>query len=270
MKTSRLGIVVCASVALVAQPASASLVQIVGGFTSFSGNVGGCGGFISTTINGIDVTPTTGCDPVTFQAPLTMSLGTAQSVKFSTQPWYESTDQLRNLIAFTPAPPQQVAAKGDIFWMGTFTFENGIWNGYANFQLSLKTSSLDPLFNGHPMDVTVQLLLTSNTGTPQQNADTIYISEYTSLGSFRVYELADSPIGTNVGKVQLYGKIGSLIPVYFTDPDGGFLNSSVTAELDSPVPEPATWFAGLAMAVGWIARRRGLERNVRCAMDNQV
>ena len=66
------------------------------------------------------------------------------------------------------------------------------------------------------------------------------------------------PGASNTGTIDLYGRIGSLIPTGFADPQGVLLLPSIPVVVSS-VPEPAGWaslLAGVAIVAG-LARRRG-------------
>jgi hypothetical protein len=65
----------------------------------------------------------------------------------------------------------------------------------------------------------------STSNTPQQNADTYTLLNATgdtlNLNHMQVYELADSPTGSNMGTADLYGQIGSLDLTALSNPEGG-------------------------------------------------
>ena len=243
--------------------ASASLVSVTGGFNGYSGLVGGCGQF-HTSINGQDVTPTSGCDPSAFTAPLTLSFAATSSVTFFGSQF--GTDLTHNMIAFTPAAPQDVAGVGSIFDLGTLSFTNGIWfgtNAAATFHITLTTVSSDPALNGKVLDDSITLFITPNDfstpKTPAENADFIYFTSFSGIGSERVYELNDSPTGSNTGSGELFGKIGSLIPTSFKNPTGAaFIDAGVGAEPSAAVPEPGTiGLLGLGLlGLGMASRKR--------------
>lgn len=81
----------------------------------------------------------------------------------------------------------------------------------------------------------------------------------TSLGSVRVYERAYQPAGNpgNTGSVDLYARIGSLIPTRFSNPSSGaFLSASLDPVTSIPEPATAAMLSlGLAL-LGAAARRR--------------
>lgn len=73
-----------------------------------------------------------------------------------------------------------------------------------------------------------------------------------------VYEV-ESGLG-NTGSVDLYGRIGSLLPTAFSDPQGSI---TLQPAIPSVVPEPSNWallLVGLA-CIGGIGVRRGQRRD---------
>ena len=137
------------------------------------------------------------------------------------------------------------------------TFTNGIWSGEADFGFSIiandTTTGVLHTFTGF---VHLGLTPNSNTATPDQNADFVYLTNASgtalidpltnaTLPSLRAYELADSPNGSNTVTADLYGVFGSLDPTRFANATGGeFLDKSLTTTPGGPptnqVPEPAT------------------------------
>jgi hypothetical protein len=240
-------------------PASASLITISGNFGQYIGPVGYPPGHPEyngngpTLFNGVQVDPTSpssrpGVGLVTHDfAP-----GTS-SVEF----WIENAFEVRNLLQFTPAPEQDVQL-GQEFLIGTFTVQNGNWlgglsEGDPRFTFSAITSSSDPSLDGHIFSDSIEYRITQNDATnpPQDNADLFFFLGRPDLGSMSVYELFDSPIGSNLGSIDLYGRIGSLIPTRFANAQGGAFIGSLPAA----APEPgisALLIAGLAV----ISRRR--------------
>ncbi len=257
-----------------ALPAHATLITVTGGFTGFSGTAGG-GGFEST-INGQVVCPTAGCDvergaaSVGFGSPVS-------SVSFSDTDF--GSPETPNFVSFTPAAQQNVVL-GQEFLLGTFTYSNGDWFGDATFGFSLTTVVHDALplpadlfLDGHQfLDALVVRVTTGAQPTPEAAADFIDFAGRPDLGSFRVYELSNSPIGTNTGTIDFYGRIGSLIPTRFANPAGGFLDSSVDLVPSGqppggpvvPVPEPNVLpllALGIPALVAGVRRRIGQSRH---------
>lgn len=96
------------------------------------------------------------------------------------------------------------------------------------------------------------------------NADYFYLQGASGplidLGSVRVYESANQPPGNpgNTGSVDLYARIGSLVPTAFKNPSGGVFLSASLDPIVSGVPEPDTYallLAGLAL-IGSVGARR--------------
>ena len=205
-----------------------------------------------------------------------------------------SGPQTRNSISFTPTTGANVNV-GDLFKLGTFTFTNGGWLGGDGlpdsfFVMALRTVSADPDLNGHDLITYLGLHVTTGyspdssaySADPVDNADYIYLDSdpfhtldsdpFPTFGSLAiigyagVYEAEPAlqpPGGSNTGSVDLYGKIGSLIPTGFANPQGGaILRSSIPVVANdvvaNTVPEPASWALLLAGSgiVSAVARRR--------------
>lgn len=92
--------------------------------------------------------------------------------------------------------------------------------------------------------------------TPAEDADYFYFAERPDLGYVGVYESYNLPPGgDSFGSIELYGRIGSLIPTRFDSASGVLLASEIPT---APVPEPenyAMMLAGLGL-LGWVGRRR--------------
>ena len=251
--------------------AGAALVSVTGGFLSYSGPTGfddvsvlGITG-AQTLVNGNVVMPTApipGFEAFPGIGTAVVPFGSAvPSVEF----WIVRDDpanpgtqieDLRNFIGFAPAAPQSVSAAGQEFLLGTFSLQNGTFWAFADLTLRfrLTTVSSDPTLNGHVFEDTLQWVTTPNGGpplTPADRADFFYFLGHPGLGTMRVFEAFD---GTNTGTIDLYGRIGSLIPTRFADATGG---AFIGPGIPTAVPGPATPFL-LVLGCGLLAlvRRR--------------
>jgi hypothetical protein len=239
-------------------PAHASLVSVTGGFTSFSGPVESASNpslslNVQTLVNSIEVTAQSAISGFEdeFTAPgQGIGLGsiTFASPQSSVEFWISVNgvdEGLRNLISFTPGPAVDVTV-GAEFLLGTFTITNGTFlGGRGNHALgfTLTTVSTDPALDGHTFTDSLSFVITlyANNNTPEQNADYFFFSGNPGLGTMRAYELFDSPTGSNTGTIELYGKIGSLIPTRLDNAKGGvFFNSSTGPIPSNQVPLPGT------------------------------
>lgn len=163
-----------------------------------------------------------------------------------------------NEMRFDGAPVTDVAL-GDTFRIGTITVTNGIWFSSAQADLTVRTFSDDSAFDGHMFSDTLRYVVTVNDedgfgGTPENRADYVEFVNRPGLGRIRVLEAIDADVGPNTGSVELWGRIGSLEPLYLANAQGGVFVQAV--------PEPGTWamlVAGLA-GVGAMARRRPSDR----------
>jgi hypothetical protein len=241
-----------------AMPASASLITLAGSFGSFSGPVAyppsspDWGGFGPSVINGTEVSPTSPSSRAGVGLVSNHALGTS-SVEF-----YDD-GEAHNLLQFTPGADVDVIFLGQEFLIGTFTLQNGNWfgglgEGDSLFTFSVTTSSSDPLFDGHTFSDTIVFHVTQFApgNTPQQNADVFSFLGRSDLGTMSVYESSDSPTGSNIGTIDFYGRIGSLIPTRFANAAGG-------AFIGATVPEPGIHtliLAGLGLATFASRRRR--------------
>jgi hypothetical protein len=269
---------------VVTSPAFADAIRVTGAFTSFSGVVFGdlgptmfsfcpadtCAGPVGT--GQFQVCPDSGCST---------DVGMATNVPIGGNPTFDIASRLfftaaggtENALLFRAASfPDPNDPGPNNFKIGTLTFINGLWTGNAKFGFSIvatdSTISRTERFDGF-----INLQLTSpNTGTPQQNADYIYITNSAGvpvanpltlkpLPSIRAYELADSPTGSNSVTVDIRGAFGSLDFLSFENPtEGGFLDVSLTDELAGPpasqVPEPATFvLIGSVLGIATLKRK---------------
>lgn len=217
---------------LMVLPTAQADVSVTGGFTGFSGVVGdGDPNSVQNFLNNQLICPAGGCSTgVNGFATTTFAMTPAvdffvKELAFNGQK-DEVVEDIHNLVQFTPAPAVNVGL-GTEFKLGTFTLANGIWTGNrADFAFQLTSVSSDPALDGFTFDGVVRMQITQNTGTPQQNGDMFsLISSSDGLailpGPVFVYELSDSPVGTNIGTVDLYGRIDSLVPTRLANPTGG-------------------------------------------------
>jgi hypothetical protein len=265
---------------VVSGTAQAERITVTGAFTSFSGVVlgggqsfmqfcpaGACGGpgpgpFTST------ICPDAGCTSALGLA--TRSLGGRPNQDTTSQLFFRVSGNPRNALIFR-ANSLLDDASPSRFKLGTLTFTNGLWTADATIGFSIVADT--PIHQPHRFTGLVSMRLTPNTGTPQQNADFITLTDAAgnpvvspltleNLGSVRAYELDDSPTGGNTVTVDLFGQFGSLNLTDFANPVGdGFLDASITAELAGPVaviPEPSTCtLVAVALGfIGFIAQRR--------------
>jgi hypothetical protein len=160
-----------------------------------------------------------------------------------------------SLLAWTPAT-SVIPSDGSPFEFGTLTITNGIFFFEANFDITFTTIASDgnPVYDNKTFSDTLRYTVTPNTGTDEQNADTVNFVNHSDLrGGFpTVYEAASAH--PNTGTVQLWGTVGSLDPLFFANPTGGVVIQSAVAA----VPEPPEWLlmlAGMAVLTGAMARR---------------
>jgi len=186
---------------------------------------------------------------------------------------FDDSKSGENGIAFTPAPATNVVA-GQEFLVGTFTFINGGWFGSiplsdgstyvypeSEFGFRLATQSSDATLNGHTFVGTVRLHVTGTLDPdPIYDADYFYIPECPECGYVGVFESYNAPAGSNnVGSVDFYAKIGSLIPTRFANSLGLVLASEIPV---APVPLPAT-FPLLMSGLGLVATLRRRQSSLR-------
>jgi PEP-CTERM motif len=191
-----------------------------------------------------------------------------------------SNPQVRNRIAFTPTVGADVNV-GDTFKLGTFSFQNGAWLGDfpdGTFEYRIRTASSNPALDGHSFVGYIDFHVTSGLSAdgqiastdPVANADYFYFRPdpfnpgSVPVGFVGVYEaesILQPPGGSNTGTIDLYGRIGSLIPEYFANPQGVTLQASLPVVPNAPVPEPSTWallLLGLAASAAEGKRRQAV------------
>lgn len=235
-------------------PAAAALVTIAAEFTSFAGVVGSDGQF-ETYINGDLVCPDAGCG--TGIGSLSYALAVAANgISFQNSSF--GVLQPVNEIVFTPAAPQNTEL-GEQFLLGTLSYENGTWFTDPEFGIELTTQSADPALDGLVFSDVLHLSITTNlpTNTPRQNADFLAFVNDPGLGSLRAYELADSPNGSNLVSIDVYGVINSLhVTELANATGGGFFDPSVRLDPSAPEPTASSLLLAGASGLAWLRRRR--------------
>lgn len=193
-------------------------------------------------------------------------LPAAQGIEF----WqsFDGSKDGVNAIAFAPAPATTVVV-GEEFMFGTLSLTNGGWFGSiplagggsyvypeSAFGFVLTTHSADAALDGHQFTGTVRFHVTATASSdPALDADYFYILERPDLGYVGAFESYNTPSGSNTGTIALWGRIGSLVPTRFDDPEGVVLAASLPAE---PVPLPAALVLALAPLTLLARRRRGV------------
>jgi hypothetical protein len=115
----------------------------------------------------------------------------------------------------------------------------------------VSTESDDPDFDDKLFKDTLMYIVTPNNGiSPGDDADYAFFVGRPDLGEIRVYEAA-SGLG-NTGSIELWGRVGSLIPTEFRNATGGVFLNPFTA-----VPEPNAVLLLAAGLLGLVNRRRG-------------
>jgi hypothetical protein len=270
--TSALVALLGAAAALTATPAHAFKITPVGEFTNFyTDNVYDTTGDFKVVnrVNGQQVCawgPAVGSSTTydcSLDGPTGIELapGTTR-VEWQVQPlFFPPWD--RNVVKFTAGPTQVVAGTGPAnrFLFGTLEFENGAWSStytelsyFLNFLVDgVRVSEFE--YSG---TLVVQGTVNSPNKLPAENADFVYLRSEPQLGTLRAFELFDSPSGSNVVSVEIWGYLNSVHFDSFENVRGaGFVDPGLSLE-PTPVPEPATLAllgAGLA-GLGFTRRRR--------------
>jgi hypothetical protein len=229
-------------------------VRTDGVFTSYSGDVAPVGSpTVDTHVNGVPVPPTQ--PPVivndVLQGELALPPGTT-SVEFKVADGFGGF-LLPSVLSWTPAVSAVPSTPDGSFLFGTFGITNGVFFFEATFDMTFTTVSSDPDFDGKTFSDTVHYVVTPNTGaTDFDNADYIYLENHPDLIPPQV-RINEGSSGT----VELWGKVGSLDPLFFANPTGGVQLFQTT-----PIPEPevfALMLAGL-LGVGAASRRQRRRR----------
>ena len=228
-------------------------VETAGVFTDYSGDAHPVGSpTVLTHINGVPVVPTASA-PVNnvVQGELALPAGTT-SVEFKIADGFGDF-VLPSVVSWTPAVSAVPAAPDGSFKFGTFGITNGIFFFEATFAMTFTTASSDPNFDGKTFSDILHYVVTPNNGVSAfDDADYIFLENNPGLDppAVRINE------GSS-GTVELWGKVGSLDPLFFANPTGGVQLFQTT-----PIPEPevlALMLVGL-LGVGVAARRERRRR----------
>jgi hypothetical protein len=143
-----------------------------------------------------------------------------------------------NLISYTPAVVSDPGGLGIPFKFGTFNFVNGLFFGYATFDVTFTTYSQDPQFNGRTFSDTILYQLSGSQ----------------TFVTFRNHPNLIPLVLNGSGSVDLWGAVNSLDPLFFANPTGG-----ITIGTAAAVPESSEWIlmlSGLVVMGQFAARRR--------------
>jgi hypothetical protein len=211
---------------------------------------------LQTFINGVQVVPSVPANVINGveQGELALPAGTT-SVEFKAGDGVSFN--LASLVSWTPAVSQEPTAPDGTFKFGTFTITNGIFFFQANFDMTFTTVSTDPAFNGRTFSDSLSYIVTPNNGVSTfDDADYIELANHPDLSPPQV-RIDEGTTGT----VDLYGRVGSLDPLFFANPTGG-------VQLAAPVPEPSEWLlmlTGMAATL-WLVRRRRYSGSIPAAL----
>jgi len=246
--------------------ARASSVTVTGGFTGFSGLASGTftttppGGpgqcdpffraFVAGSLVNAPICTSRTAGPATYEFPSMMSSFEFYEVQFIAG---VPNELAHNGFSFTSAGAQVPNAINGNYLLGTLTFTNGTWFGTGpvnSFHIVLTTSSSDSTLDNHTLSA--DLILDIRVGnTPVDNGDCFSFFQF-QLGQVCAFE-PGVPGQTNTVSVDLFGRIGSLIPTEFANVTGGFLLPPTT----TAVPEPVSLIlVGTGFAAGLRRRRR--------------
>jgi hypothetical protein len=282
-------ILVCPIVAL--GVAQADVLNVSASFSTFSGIVFG-GGVTSPFVDGGEgsiiqagpgdalgqplqrICPDTGCADIGQATNYALPSG-SQTVRF----WLGGVSGGApfnlpvNAISFIPT--STLGDPKSEFQIGTLTFENGEWTGDVDLGLSIRVDDAT-LGTEYDFQGFVHMRLTPNIGSPQVNADFLYLTNASGIAlqdpitgallpSLRVFELGDDPSG-NIGSADLWATTGSLDPTRFTNVTGAaFLDPSlVDAPSGASTPEPGSpILVGAALLIWFVWRARTVNPQVR-------
>ena len=249
----RRSLAVCAGLAILSSAATAQ-VETEGVFTKIHRRrAPRRNPFSVAHINGVPVVPT--FPPViingVLQGELALPAGTT-SVEFKVADGFGGFN-LPSVLTWTPAVSALPSTPDGSFLFGTFGITNGIFFFEATFEMTFTTASSDRRLRRQDLQRHPPLHRHAEHGaTDFDNADYIYLENHPGLNppSVRINE------GSS-GTVELWGKVGSLDPLFFANPTGGVQLFQTT-----PIPEPevlALMLVGL-LGVGAAARRERRRR----------
>ncbi len=194
------------------------------------------------------------------QGELALAAGTT-SVEFKNRQVGFVDFNTPSLIAFTGTTQPNPVSTNDQFLLGTLSLTNGIFFFQAGADITVSTASDDIAFDGKFFNDTLQYIVTPNNGISHaDDADYAFFVGRPDLGQVRVYEAA-SGLG-NTGSIELWGRVGSLIPTAFRNATGGVFVNPLTA-----VPEPG--IVSL-LAVGFLSVAAGRRRRATSSTNSAV
>lgn len=187
-----------------------------------------------------------------------LSLPTAtQSVEFKSRQVGLPDFATPTLIAFSGTSQANPSSTNDDFLLGSLTLTNGIFFFQAGVDITVSTASDDLAFDGKMFNDILQYIVTPNNGiSHEDDADYAFFVGRPDLGQVRVYEAA-SGLG-NTGSIELWGRVGSLIPTAFRNATGGVFLNPFTA-----VPEPGVVSL---LAAGFLSLVAGRRRRQKSSM----
>ena len=244
----RRSLALCVGLAILSG-AALGQVETQGSFTSYRGDAYPVGSpTFLTHINGVPVVAPVPTDIVNgvVQGELALPAGTT-GVEFKIADGFGGF-LLPSEVSWTPAVSAIPAAPDGSFLFGTFFIKNGIFFFEATFEVTFTTVSSDPNFDGKTFSDILHYVVTPNNGVSAfADADYIFLENQPGLNppTVRINE------GSS-GTVELWGKVGSLDPLFFANPTGG-----VQLFQTPPIPEPevlALMLLGL-LGVGAATRR---------------
>ena len=185
----------------------------------------------------------------------------------------------------SPPPPNSLTFTGSsftsqplntVFSVGTLTYYNGtVASGSTpnSVDLAVTLNFTNPALGNILNTVTLGLFSTPNTGTPDENADYVYLPTTFSTQSFIIggitYHVALEGFGNVIGD----GFLGS-DPTTLHVRENASATANLLAEVTSQappavggVPEPSTWAMMILgfVGVGFVAYRRKREGTLRLA-----